>query len=267
MAQRPEKEKKFLDAYTGEDRLLLSQVFDLAWQARRGRVASTAFLDPHQQELVRRAAAFADIELRFDGGFSAAERAVALLLPEDCEDWQIEEANPLRLLRVTPAPARFAQTPTHRDYLGSLMGLGIKREALGDIVVQGETADVFVLREMAAYLLAEWREAGRTPIRVREEELASFITPEDTGRDVRTTVASLRLDAVLAAAFSLSRTQTQTLINAGRASLRFMPCLHSDAAVEEGDTISLRGYGRVQVQEAGRVTRKGRIALVLRCYR
>ena len=182
---------------------------------------------------------------------------------------------------LSPAEARWAQAsanrqrvnltleggyePGHRDVLGSAMGLGIKRACMGDIVLEEECGYLFAESQMAGHIADSLLSAGR--IRLQTELLDTW--PEmapPKGVEARDTVASLRLDAVIAAGFHLSRTDAAELIAAGHVKLRHLPNERPDARVQEGDVISVRGHGRLVVEEVGNPTKKGRLPLRLMIY-
>ena len=150
--------------------------------------------------------------------------------------------------------------PAHRDILGSVMGLGLERHCIGDIVQEAERAILFCEHSMAEHLLDSLLSAGRIRLQTALlSELPELAPPE--GTEWRDTVASPRLDAVVASGCRLSRSKAADLINGGQVKLRHLPTQRTEAQVEAGDMISVRGFGRLQVQEIGSPTRKGRYPL------
>ena len=183
---------------------------------------------------------------------------MARFLPVDC--W--EDPYPISALQLT-WPHQSA--PTHRDLLGSVMGLGIRRGLIGDIVVEPEQAYLFAETAMCQHIASVLASAGRVHLQV--ELLGELPTPQPPeGREVRDTVSSPRLDAVVAGGFSISRAKAAALINAGHVKLRHTPCLRADAHVAQGDVISVRGLGRLKLYEIGQQTRKGRYPLNMLRY-
>ena len=157
-------------------------------------------------------------------------------------------------------------TLSHRDFLGSLMALGITREKLGDIFVDGHTATLFVMADVAQYLKDQWSSVGRAAIRVEEIPLERAAAPEKSVKEFRDTVSSLRLDAVVAAALSMSRANAAELISSGKVQKNYREASKADAGVAEGDIISARGYGKFELAEVGKLTKKGRTAITVRRY-
>lgn len=260
-------EKKFLldrTARSGEDRILLAHVLDKYEQCRARSVpAHTDFLSPAEaalaQDLLRAAAIHDGWALR--GGYDGAERRMLCFLP----DWQEtpEDADVMAALR---ASYRAEDGLTHRDFLGSLMALGVVRGKLGDILVSPGAADVIVSRDVSEYLLAEWRAAGRTRLTLTALSLDALAVPEQKVREIRDTVATLRLDAVAASGFSMSRGRASELIASGRVQLNHRDTLKGDAPVRQGDVVSARGLGKFEVAEVGGLSKKGRTAILLRRY-
>lgn len=156
---------------------------------------------------------------------------------------------------------------SHRDILGSLMGLGLTREKLGDILLPGDrTCQVILLREVLPILLSQWESAGRWRLKLREIPLASLSPGEAKVRLIRDTVATPRLDAVLAAGFSLSRSKAMAYISAGKAAVNHRECLKGDKLVDVGDILTCRGLGKCVVREIPGQSKKGRTMLVLERY-
>lgn len=250
---------------TGEDRLTLARVLDRAEQAENRNIpAATDFLSPQQQVQARdclRLAGVSETSYVLQGGYEGAERQIILFLP----DW-LERSNaefPIRCLR---AAFREEDKLTHRDFLGSLMGLGLVREKIGDILVAPGSADLVVLDSVADFLLQSWDSAGRAKLRVEAIEPDSLHIPVVQRREVRDTVSSLRLDAVASSGFRLARGKAAALIESGKVQLNWRECVKPDKLLEAGDVVSARGFGKFELSEVGGLTRKGRISIVLQVY-
>ena len=186
-----------------------------------------------------------------------------LFLPSWLERRRAEAYSPLRCLR---AAFRAGEGVTHRDLLGSLTALGAAREKLGDIVVGDDGADVVVLETLADFLLQNWERAGKTALEVKEICLRDIRTPQVRTQLRQDTVASLRLDAVCAAGFHLSRSRAGEQIAAGRVRVNGQVCCKADRQMAPGEHISLRGRGKVQLTWVGGPTKKGRIPVALLHY-
>ncbi len=255
------KEKLEKLAQSGEDRVLLAKVLDkLCAGQRRNIPAYTCFLSMREQELVKRLVG--EKEFFFYGGYAGAERAVACYLP-DYLDREYLKDGPITLLRATYYEK---DTLTHRDFLGSLMGAGIKRETVGDILVGKGTCDFFLLEEITPYVLQNLVSAGRTKLHVEQVPLESLqvTTPETV--TLRDTLASLRLDSVVSAGFRVGRSQAAQYVLAGAAAIDGMPCTKPDKLVEEGCVISVRGKGKICLAVVKGQTKKGRISVEIEKY-
>ncbi len=221
---------------TGEDRLTLAKVLDKAEQAESRNIpASTDFLSPQQRARaldLLRLAGIPETSCILQGGYKGAERQIFLFLP----DWMEAEnaESPIRCLR---AAFREEEKLTHRDFLGSLMGMGVVREKIGDILVAPDSADL--------WFWTVWRIFSCK---------------------ARDTVSSLRLDAVASSGFRLARGKAAALIESGKVQLNWRECVKPDKLLEAGDVVSARGFGKFELSEVGGLTRKGRISIVLQVY-
>ena len=227
--------------------------------ARTGLRAYTKFLDPALERDCAYAAGEAGVRMEFYGGYEDAERRIAAFFDE----YAPEEPWPVVCLRLR-WNAKYGK-PGHRDLLGALMGLGINREETGDIVVGEGEAYLFALEEIADYICANLDSAGRTALKVERAE-GEISLPEPEGVTIRETVASERLDGVLAAGYNLSRAEAQRLIRSGLVKLNHIVETRTDARLNAGDLLSARGYGRLKVLEFPGMTRRGRYAVLLFRY-
>ena len=201
--------------------------------ARTGFACFTAFLSPAEAQWAQASANRQRVNLSLQGGYEDAERCIACF-------WDDEEpeAFPLAALELT-WPHQNA--PGHRDVLGSAMGLGIKRSCMGDIVLLEDVGYLFAEKQMADHIAQSLTSAGRIKLQTRLLDEWPALEPP-AGQEVHDTVHSLRLDAVIAAGFNLSRGDAADLIAAGHAKLRHLPTERTDARVQEGDVISVRGH-------------------------
>ena len=234
-------------------RLFVRRLGDLVQVVRqRGTSRSTPFLSDRQQELARAALAGLGFEgYAFDGGYPDAERRILRLFGE----YGAQE--PL------PAVCLFAQTLradralTHRDYLGALMSLGIRRECIGDILLSEDGAYLFVLDTVAPLVCDELSSVGRCSVCVRAGRAEELPGREE--RPAQTaTVASLRLDAVLAAMLHISRGDAVQLVKSGMVEVNHVSTVSAHYEVFENDVFSIRGRGKYKLCGVGAKSRKGR---------
>ncbi len=251
-------------AHTPEDRMLLAKIWDkINAGLRKNMLSSTCFLSPRELDMTRYL--FGDLEgLHAFGGYEGAERQMLIYLPEYLDESALtDEDSPIVCLR-----AEFYQgdSPSHRDFLGALMGAGIGRETVGDICVGKGSCDFFVTAEIAPYVEQNFLSAGRTHLRIRRIPLGEAHIPEPEVKEIKDTLASLRLDSVIAAGFRIGRSLASTYINQGKAAIDGLPCEKPDKQVEEGAKISVRGLGKMKLVSINGRTKKDRISVTIHRY-
>ena len=254
-------------AHSPEERLLLSRVWDKCEQCRTRNIpTATGFLSPQEQAAAQHLLNALGCREGYVlwGGYDGAERAVLLFLPDWMDPSDAGTYSPIRCLR---AAFREGENLTHRDFLGSLMGMGIVREKIGDILVGPDSADVLVLDTVAEFLAQSWESAGRVKLRVAEIDPGCVHIPEIRREERRDTVSSLRLDAVCSTGFRMARGKAAALIESGRVQLNWRVCTKPDKPVSAGDTVSARGFGKFELAEVGGLTKKGRIPITVQCYK
>ncbi len=251
-------------ARTPEDRLLLAKLWDKINPGMRKNVmASTCFLTLRQLNMARYLFGDLDGLIPF-GGYPEAERQMLVYLPDYLDRCVLtEDDSPVACLRATFYEG---DSPTHRDFLGALMGLGIARESVGDICVNKGSCDFFVAREVAPFLLQNFTGAGRTKLRLEAVSISQAKIPEPETIQIKDTLASLRLDSVIAAGFRIGRSLAGQYICAGKAAINGLPCEKPDKSVEEGANISVRGLGKIKLTAVNGQTKKGRISVVIDRY-
>lgn len=231
-------------------------------------ITNTGFLS-----LTERSQAFAicrehGARCAFWGGFADAERTVLFILPDYIDDSTpfvpTEEDEPLCLFSCrTKAGARAL---SHRDYLGSLLALGVERSVIGDILVYENGADIIVMKSIAEYLLANYEKAGTTPLKTEILPITALTPPAVKTQTVRESVASLRLDNMLTAVFPISRTAATEAIAKGLVFVNDTEAKKPDVHLREGDKLVLRGHGKAYFREIAGTTKKGRIAVLFEKY-
>lgn len=240
-----------------ENDVLERRAADLAARCEKNaEITHSLFLTPAEQaQLERWASRGTDCMLLFHGGREQCQRRAAFFLPYWTDPAEFDPGEFIRCVELT---ASFGE-PGHRDYLGAALGLGIDRQWLGDVWIEGATAWIFCLPSVEGHLLSSLDRVGRCGVKTRAVPLSAPPAPEIKTRRVSFTLKSPRLDAAAAGLFSLSRSECARLIAAGELSLNYECCLRPDAAVKPGDTLSLRGHGKGVIDELGGVSRKGRI--------
>ena len=244
--------------------MLLAKVWDkIQTGMARNIPAHTCFLSPRELEMTR--FLFGDVTgLHAFGGFSDAERKMLCYLPDYLEeDSLMDEDSPVACLH---AEFYEGDTPTHRDFLGALMGLGIARETVGDICVGKGWCDFFVTGDIAPYLLQNFISAGKTKFRLSAISLCDAIIPQPEIRVIKDTLASLRLDSIVSSGFRISRGLATQAITAGKVTVDGLPCEKPDKSVAEGMKIAMRGSGKFKIEKVNGQTKKGRISVEIHRY-
>lgn len=242
-----------------EDKMILSRAEDAAKLAAKNySVKTVGFLNPRQRSLIMKSLyPEADMITEFNGGYPDAERTLLVCRPEYAE---FNTDDVLVVIRVT---GRDLGKLTHRDYLGSLMGLGITRENIGDILTEPSGAFIFVKCEIADYIINNLEKIGRCGVKTSVCGCGEAELPMPKIKEISCTVSSLRIDAVLSASAGISRSRAAELIGQGCVSLNWEETESSSKQVEEGDLISVRGIGRMRLDRVGGLTRKGRIGITV----
>ena len=251
-------------AHSAEDKVLLAKLWDkINAGIRRNIPANTSFLSPRELELARFLFGNEPGLYAF-GGYEDAERKMLVYLPDYLEEDSLyEEDAPLVCLRAT----YFEKDElSHRDFLGALMGAGIGRETVGDICVGKGSCDFFVTAEIAPYIRQNFLSAGRTKLHLDQIPLREAQIPEPEVKEIKDTLASLRLDSVISSGFRIGRSLAAQYVSAGKAAIDGLPCEKPDKNVAEGAKISVRGLGKIKLETVGGNTKKGRISVVIHRY-
>ncbi|MGI6704002.1 MAG: RNA-binding protein [Clostridia bacterium] len=222
----------------------------------------TDFLHPLQVKMAcEMARSYNAVSLSLHGGFKDCERRIAAIFPE--WDHVVPEEFPIVVLKITDRG--WGRALSHRDFLGALLGLGIKREKVGDLLVRDKNCFAAVHRDIAGFVEANLGRAGRSTLLVQRaagEDLN--IAPEYDKK--RITVASPRLDSVVSAVFGLSRAKSAGLINGEKVKVNWEVCTRTDNVLQQGDIVSAGGKGKFKVEEFSGVTKKGRSVMVIKKY-
>lgn len=220
------------------------------------------FLDGREQLTIRENVVFPfDYNVMFFGGFDDAEKQIMGVFPQWTEPEQTEF--PIICLKVVGG---YTRKLTHRDYLGTVMSLGIAPQKVGDIVVCDDFAYVLLHSDVAEYVADNLHKIGNQGVKVELIENLSVITIERKYKTIGAVCAAPRLDAVVGAAANISRAQSAALINAGKVKLNHRITEKVSETIKEGDLLSIRGYGRFLVHSFDGETRKMRLHITLKQY-
>lgn len=250
--------------YRPEERPFVERMIELADRVdQRQSPALTDFLDPRQVKIAEVIArTMNDVTLHLDGGYAGAERQRALLVPSyfspEADDFELE------FFRVE-IPGEYVKL-THGDFLGALVGLGLKRSKLGDISLHDDGCDLVIARDIADFIRLHLSQVGRATVHLASIRRDEFVAKQTEFQEKEFTVMSLRLDAVASDAFGMSRSKVVDPIKSGKLQLNWQTTENPATPVEEGDVISLRGHGRIKVLEVFGQSKKGRIILKVGKY-
>ncbi|HBF66150.1 MAG TPA: RNA-binding protein [Clostridium sp.] len=249
-----------------EERVLFANALDqVAFSLKRHEVQFTDFMDRAKCErFLERLKSVGTIEMLSFGGVEDAERL--MLGFSFGEGILSHEIFPITVIKIAPKSKKFGQKDlSHRDYLGSILGLGIERGKIGDILVSEDGGICFAEAEMAEYIQTNLDKVSKTPVTVTKIDKAEVLSPKRT-EIRRITVASMRLDAILADALHLSRGKAQTFITGEKVNVNWSAVTNTSYILKTGDMVSARGFGRFRVGEVGGRTKKDRIGLELEVY-
>lgn len=256
-----------------ENEKLLAHLLDLKEKAAQESIVTWSnFMSMDELSQARKTERFNNeyVESFYYGGYDEAERCVAIYIPKfycstnfDIESFLDENGNPLCLLSLKKD--KFSKL-SHRDYLGALMGLGIKREMIGDIIIDENGAYLFCLKSISGFLKENLKQAGRGQLVVREENIISALTNNVRTETFFASVASLRLDCLVSSAFNLSRNTAVESINQGLIFVNGTQISKIDYILKQGDKLVFRGKGKTVIDEIIGENKKGRIHLNIKRY-
>ena len=239
----------------------LRHLLDLCRKNRKtGLWQYSAFLTPAEQDDLLRCPEAAGYSYELAAGYENAERRI---LAAGNEDESGPPDPPVSVIAVTPKSEKFAEELTHRDYLGAILGLGIERSLIGDILVRDKRAWFFCLTPAAEMLASALTQVRRTAVAA---EIAPPDVPELRPRyeALRLNVASERLDAVVAAFTRLSRGQAEKLFGAEKVFVNGRAVTDKSARLRDGDMLSVRGFGKAVYDGIEHETKKNRLWVSLR---
>ncbi len=258
-----------------EEELLEKHLVDLSRRAcYRNAVTYSDFLNLNELNILNcipRESLYTDY-VTF-GGYDFAERQMAAFLPEAFSLYAQKDASTIRqlfagevsVLRIAPRNKKYAEDLCHRDFLGAILSLGIDRGKTGDILTEDKSAAVFFERRMAEFAAENLARIRHTPVTASQEPLLDFHY-EPRFEEIRGTVASVRLDSLLAVAFPASRSTLARLVESGKVFVNGRLAVSNACQVKEHDKISVRGMGKFEYAGVLSVTKKKRMYVSVRKY-
>ena len=256
--------EELLARFQDEEKIVLDKVLDKVEESlRMHQPVFTKFLNPHHlhlaQEMLEQVR---DLKYLLYGGYKQAERQRLGVMP----DYYIESMvdAPLSLLDIS-GQFKF-QNVSHRDFLGAILGTGIKRSMVGDLVLYKNGCQAIIAPEIKDYLINNLEQVHKIGVEVKEITFDQLEVKEQRVKKIKDTVASLRLDSVASSGFGTSRSKMSKLIEQGKVKVNWKVVEDPAYFLADDDLLSMRGRGRVKIDELRGKSRKGRIKLTLKRY-
>jgi photosystem II S4 domain protein len=247
-----------------EEREAAARIVDQAEQAiKTWEIVCTDFLSPPELVAVQQMfGRLTDVVYLPWGGYPQAERQRVAIARSELPI----ESSQVAIAAIEIAGNFLFDAATHRDFLGALLGTGIVREKVGDIIVLGERgAQAIVIPELVEFLEMSLTQVRSVPVKTRRLDLSELRIREPKKKEMTTTEASMRLDAVASAGFGMSRSKMVDLIGAGDVRVNWKDVTQSSHQLKSGDLVAIRGKGRLEVGEVA-VTKKERYRVQLTRY-
>lgn len=248
---------------TGVDKHLVARVLDCCQIASERQVVKhTDFLDPYHRDFVRPLVGnFFGIRSLEDGGYAGAEKKRLIVFPDYYRPDDIDL--PIAVMEISLSDS--AKVLSHRDYLGAIVGLGLRRSVVGDIIAYVGGAQVVAAREIVPALQG-LGEVNRYKASVVEIPPYQIRVEEQPQRTINSTVATVRLDAVLSSGLGIGRGKAVELIKSDKVKVNWRSIGQPGFQLSAGDVLSIRGKGRLELTEVGAETKKGRTRITLRKF-
>ena len=244
---------------TEDEKILLAHIDDLYTDSIRNNIVrSSCFLTEREQRLV----SMKKIKpMLMWGGYESAERKRAIFIPEYFSEQNIKDDCQLAETSIVSVITNNESNKllSHRDFLGAVLGLGLKREMVGDIIIDGQKAVIIIDCKLTEYIIENLKEVGRYKVKCEMSDGCSIKDYTPAFKEIKDTVASLRLDNIIASAFNISRNEASDAIKAGKVFIDGIECKENDETVQIGEKMTLRGKGKVILYETGGTTNKGRL--------
>lgn len=221
-------------------------------------IEQTDFLDPYEIYLAKSILNRFHIGYLDFGGIESAERKVLGIFPDYYDESLIK--TPIRCLKLTGDISKLS----HKDFLGGLLNLGIKRSKVGDILVYEDHSVLIVKDEIVNFVLLNLERIGNKKIQIEEVSFNDLDVPDLKYKELREFLPSTRLDIVIASAYNISRSESQNLIKADKVKVNWESINKASKELEEGDIISVRGYGRIILHSIEGLSRKGKLGASIR---
>lgn len=251
----------FFNSINHEDVNLISNIFNKMQIAEKTNkiIFTNDFLSPIIWNKISNVCENYKIKSFTNGIFKDADRR---MLAFSNQDEPI--AYPIKLLKISNN-SKFS-TLDHKDYLGAIMSLGIKREKLGDLIVQDTICYAPVCSDISSYIINNLSSIGNCPCKISEYNCTVHEIPERKFKEKIIIATSLRLDSMVSAICNVSRNKSVGLISSGKILVNYFQCLKKDKIIKCNDTLTIRGYGKIRVSEIVGSTQKDRLKIAIMQY-
>ena len=265
--------QEILNKYDNEeDKLLVSKVLDkLEFVQKKNSIETTDFLDMHQKTVAEKVLKSQKITNYICyGGYSNAERVMIIIYPEKLDDVfnnnQYDFNNIVRIIRVI-LPNEMKGKYSHRDYLGAVIKVGLKREKVGDIIVNLDGADLIVSKDISKYIVSSFKELTRfSKSDIYEESIEKLNITEPKTEVLNIIIPSMRMDSIVSELIRTSRSKALEIINAERVFVNSEVITKNSKMLKENDMITVRGKGRFKIIKILNSTKKGNLVLEVEKY-
>ena len=252
-----------------EERLFVAKILDKLDNCKlKNKIVNTDFLDMYEKSIAEKVLKQVKINYVFYGGFDGAERTMLIIYPDKITTEIIENMyrKLMKIIRIA-LPSELYGKYIHKNYLGAVMKLGIKREKVGDIRVSKEGADIIVANDMADFINDKLKELTRfSKAEIQSIEIDDIRESKDQKIEVKIIIPSRRLDCIVGELIKTSRTKANEVIIAGRVFVNGENILKNSKSINAGDIITVRGKGRFEIAEIEGTTKKERIVLKVLKY-
>lgn len=222
-------------------------------------VESTDFLDPYSRLLAKSILnRFGEIGYLEQGGMEDLERQIITIYP----DYYYLENKDLNIMALRLRGN--IENLCHKDFLGSILGLGINRSKIGDILLHKDYVDIIVKKEIGDFIIFNLERVGNNKVSVEEIDLVDLSPAKSPYKEIQKTLSSYRLDVYISGTYNLSRQESTSLIKCGNVKVNWEPIDRVAKELEVGDVISIKGYGRSIFHSIEGLSKKGRIKSIIR---
>lgn len=231
---------------------------------KKNMFKNTDFLDPYLASICKEIliTRFGHIDFKVTGGYDEAERKIIIIYPDYYYEPHIDV--PLKVIKIDNFPKD--KVFEHREVLGSILGLGLKREKIGDIIINNDNIQIVVLEEIASYVEINLNRIDKYKVEAYIDDVKDIIPKEHEFKQITDTVKSLRLDAVSSSGFSMSRNKAVNDIKKEKLKVNFVPISSPSFNIKEGDLISYRGKGRMILDRVIGKTKKDRYKISIKKF-